>query len=1426
MSRNVNLGKGLFIRGTDVVSPTGEYSRGQKLFISAENSSSIEYKTDRLEYSDPVIINSTGEYSFSKELVYNPDSFTNEIISIDINSYYNDIDIVDDIAVVANKDWTSIEKYEYDLKNVSGHIGILSNIHVVPSVLYRIDIPPCLDYKYEIVIDSNHPINESGYITFNYNTCSGSQTYTIYVPYHSYISFDLIATSTPTYTLGEGWVYDDPVDPIYVVDGPYINPGIEGVVCSGYYSGYPYNQCLKNEITGIGDLQELNKDTYINLTYIILTDFRHKDDYYNPIFQKVIFGDPVYGFEFVDYYSVEITIEYTTKEYLDDNIAFLNGSNNIINYTFGGFLNESQFIKKCQYLTINNEINGQYKFNQFLQDDEGYKWYIVYKDKTKESLFVCLSSYTLPSNIQSMSDLKENYYNLPLINRYKDNFSITYTSAFTFVKNEQENYNLLPDEASQINGVYSVLNNQIKLNSCKIYKKGFFPSCGKIDIYTKKTGNVIDITDNVILSSGHNLSNGDKIKISSALSSETLTNLNGYKYISGVNSDSFQLFYDSGLATPVSIITDSGRISGITWTAVDPKNWSYKNTLYSPMGKNGYGFDPVLRLEKSTGGLTSEIVVSDKDVSDKYGRYEKPQCFIDTSRGWFNFYPFDLNNDSLEFNGNRFGSDIQIEKYNDNYILMVTEPGAEVSFNIVNPDALQTNKQPVIPTHLPYGRIHFYSISGDLTSENWISYIGTVSNSGTHPWIQYEQNNLYYRKKLTFTYYNYPIDINDVSTYNATNNNYWQGARFYSWMKDYILNPVIRFELPDQVGYPYEFGWVDYFGKSAVFSISGDTIYGVASTHSKYAEWNIASGLSTVACQSLPFSIDITGAVITNPTYNTTQKQYSGIRNVTSFTTVNKDSHFEEIYNYGKNIDYNLGELFIGWNSTFKPTESIYIYSANSGNYSLNQEIVSAGKNNFGEYLIIDDNTLIANKYSKVDDSGNITINQFNALYVYKKDLISNKYFLKQRITPTINIGLEQNYDLLQNSQYEMTYNYAYDNSIGNSATQNIDLYGRYDLYKDYLVVRDFNGYAYFRYVDNGFKLLDYDTKSELNVTSNETSIIRLRPNNGSLIGNYTGGEFIDNLDLLDGSRNVINFNINSLISKSYVNPSFLPLFVKTIERVPSGSLDTFIHGKVLYNTSGEYPSGLTLYTQGPIPNTGTLDLFCKQVDVVTTGLNLRLQVYDISSASLDLRISSHVPDTGTLPLFVGTEFYKTFPMYMKTYAYTTIDPETGETIQIDTDGLGTLSETFSLYIQNSYTGVPNSSGQFNMYIQTDEYADYGKALNLAIGKNLDSTSSTIPLYLSNINQSTVSDSSVSGINLYTVGKGIPVDDSFNLFIKTPHIESLPLTLFNVYNTSEIDLFIRNADIYSSGIDLYTSGELYPTTTGNTLNLRIRGTSF
>lgn len=1411
MSRNVNLGKGLFIRGTDVVSPTGEYSRGQKLFISAENFSSIEYKTDRLEYSDPVIINNTGEYSFSKELVYNPNSFTNEIISIDINSYYNDIDIVDNIAVIANKDWTSIEKYQYSFPNINGKIGIISNVYIDPSIEQYINTPSCTEYDYQINIDSNHPINESGYVTFYYTPCTGPTSYTVYVPVGVDFPLYFRSSSYPTYVLGDGYTFDDPVDTIISGVTPHITPGSLGIICSGYYMPYPYSTCVRNTFTGIGNLQGLNLNTQKNITYITLNDSNSE---LKSIFSNIIDGDSNYGFSFLDYSSVELLIEYATQEYLDDNTAFLNSGDNVVKYTFGGFLNESEFIRKCQYLSINNNtsdyLNANYVYNQNLQDDEGYKWYIVYRSGTKEFLFISLSSYTLPSTIYSISDLQENYYNTPLNNK----------STFTFII-KQPSDNLEPISDFQI-GTYSVINNDIDINSISLSKNGIFASCGKVDIYTKKTGNVIDITDNVILSSGHNLSNGDRIKISSALSSGTLTNLNGYKYISGVNSDGFQLFYDSGLATPVNIITDSGRISGITWTAVDPKNWSYKNTLYSPMGKNGYGFDPVLRLEKSTGVLTSEIVVSDIDNG-----YKKPQSYINGNRGWFNFYPFDLSNGSLEFNGNRFGTDIQIEKYNDNYILMVTEPGAEASFNIVNPDALQTNKQPVIPTHLPYGRIHFYSISGDLSSENWISYIGTVSNSGTHPWVQYEKNNLNYRKiSSNLTYYNYPIDINDISTYNTTNNNYWQGARFYSWMKDYILNPVIRFELPDQAGYPYEFGWVDYFGKSAVFSISGDTIHGVASTHSKYAEWNIASGLSTVACQSLPFSIDVTGELISNPAYNASQKQYSGIRNITSFTTVNKDSHFEEIYNYGKNIDYNLGELFIGWNSTFKPTESIYIYSANNGNYSLNQEIVSAGKNNFGEYLIIDDNTLIANKYSKVDDSGNITTNQFNALYVYKKDLISNKYFLKQRITPTINIGLEQNYDLLQNSQYEMTYNYAYDNSTGNSATQNIDLYGRYDLYKDYLVIRDFNGYAYFRYVDNGFKLLDYDTKSELNVTSNETSIIRLRPNSGSLIGNYTGGEFIDNLDLLDGSRNIVNFNINSLISKSYVNPSFLPVFIKTVEGIPSGSLDTFIHGKVLYNTSGEYPSGLTLYTQGPIPNTGSLDLFCKQVDVLATGLDMYLQVYDISNSSLDLRISSHVSNTGTIPLFLGTTFYKIFPMYMKTYAYTTIDPETGQPIEIDASGLGTLSETFSLYIQNSYTGVPNSSGQFNMYIQTDEYADYGKALNLVMSRDLESANSEIPLYILNINQTSSGNSSVSGINLYTVGKGIPVDDSFNLFIKTPHIESLPLTLFNVYNTSEIDLFIRNADIYSSGIDLYTSGELYPTTTGNTLNLRIRGTSF
>ena len=50
-------------------------------------------------------------------------------------------------------------------------------------------------------------------------------------------------------------------------------------------------------------------------------------------------------------------------------------------------------------------------------------------------------------------------------------------------------------------------------------------------------------------------------------------------------------------------------------------------------------------------------------------------------------------------------------------------------------------------------------------------------------------------------------------------NNYWLGARYYAWNKEYGLNNTLGIDMPLQDKYPREYGFLDSFGVSAAIGI-------------------------------------------------------------------------------------------------------------------------------------------------------------------------------------------------------------------------------------------------------------------------------------------------------------------------------------------------------------------------------------------------------------------------------------------------------------------------------------------------------------------------------------------------------------------------------------------------------------------------------
>jgi hypothetical protein len=123
--------------------------------------------------------------------------------------------------------------------------------------------------------------------------------------------------------------------------------------------------------------------------------------------------------------------------------------------------------------------------------------------------------------------------------------------------------------------------------------------CGKVDVYTKKSGIISSAVGNSITSPGHTLQTHDIIKITSALWDGTQTGakdihpLNGNKFVKVVDVDTFKLYEDQFFERPVTT-TKLRTTDGIAWVCIgnsngnDAQSWKYNQTLFSPTGKNGY----------------------------------------------------------------------------------------------------------------------------------------------------------------------------------------------------------------------------------------------------------------------------------------------------------------------------------------------------------------------------------------------------------------------------------------------------------------------------------------------------------------------------------------------------------------------------------------------------------------------------------------------------------------------------------------------------------------------------------------------------------------------------------------------------------------------------------------------------------------------
>lgn len=269
-----------------------------------------------------------------------------------------------------------------------------------------------------------------------------------------------------------------------------------------------------------------------------------------------------------------------------------------------------------------------------------------------------------------------------------------------------------------------------------IIKYATAKKCGKVDLYLRKTGTVSSVVSSGVISSPYNdLQTGDIIKINGALTSSGVdTNFNGVKYVQIADTNNLSLYDDSTFLTN----TDTSSYvasSNATWTLIgnlydnNRQGWSYKKTLLSPSGPNGYSRSGTYGSESLVGlPITYQYVPHAVALAILDLQYD---LTLDTA---LDPYSSNLavrnrvsNLDSLWANDDhfvtdcRFGSGIDIKKNGSSYRIVIGEQGPDTFVDF--------EKVFHIPNISPYGKVYDFNLSIDSTKTFTLTLTNTINAS-------------------------------------------------------------------------------------------------------------------------------------------------------------------------------------------------------------------------------------------------------------------------------------------------------------------------------------------------------------------------------------------------------------------------------------------------------------------------------------------------------------------------------------------------------------------------------------------------------------------------------------------------------------------------------------------------------------------------
>lgn len=1412
----------------------------------------------------------------------------------------NDIALLDDLAIVATQDYCSTDKTTWVLDStkvspIMYHYGIVNisptaKCNPLPSTqLFGVVPPNANNHTYQIWMQYG-PLQVGEEVTITAFDCSGNpDTQTINLPSvpsygdHVVATVDSCSTvSAPTsdwssyYTIDLGPAGSDPTpepppsvdlptgDNIDLTTPPVIVPPINQIEDLGINLN-PLDTIVNETIY----------DCYLDRTKTTFSGYSGQTNFYLPLqIGNIYFYQTEKSYEVVDLSDTFIEINYSST---DQNAVIQSGNERIV-YKFGGYCIDTVITPNVNKLRYQNEIVPG---KNLIDYEDDYFYYPIFDTSKKQIVGVLLSSNT--------------FFKLPE-NREDWNFK----GGYVFGGNVRLHGKDIPITSIQVHKI----TNHPHCGKVDIY----FRKTGKVNGFSYGTvvSNKHGLQNNDIIkfTSALNINvelavlqeNGiliyEETEAAYLMMEKINKSLSDIRYVKVIDDNRFQLYEDPELTKIITVPFEIAFTSDIQWSCigntrnVDNQAWKYYSTLYSPHGKNGYGVIATKR----------ELVENQKfkDLTYNHATTKNPKELIDyadlhtytleegltpylnykRSNSWNNHYPFKRTTDegaphypsNLEVfdmaikNGNRFGSALDLLKVtNTEYILLVGEKGATESYKILNQYALETDvaswipfNSRVTPTFLPYGRIHLFKITKDSNSRiSSIDYLRTV-DAEDNPWKAYEVANQLYRQgkvpnNRTYSNVNYGVLKGNILTFNNDASDYWNGARYLHWNKQYTTD-VFFASIPKLEGNESEFGFIDAFGKSLAGNIKNLSISSLDGPYTKsifnfnLSELNLVVGAESK--NTLNSDLRLLFRTLKIPIYNNIYT--SDIKEIYVPVTLSVDQQKVEAKDFANKISFKNNYVVLGWPSRYKSTDNyIYVYKFDT-DYTLNQTITRT-PTGFGDFFAFDGTYIVTNGQETTGDNGQTyTFYGTDYLYIYYRNVEGNFQYI-QKLSPTIDISNERYTNTIYFPYTFESNNLSYQGTRANSRTYITKLLKRYDIYNGVLVMRDPLEYCVFTYRKSQNKFIPLFTNfvdidsSELgyyrrimspndnlllydgmyNTTRTSNCIVKLSkssaPATFSTAGTYDSSQFNPSYQIFefsqlynepsvrfgyrsgDDSLKVVfknptytKFNVGTSID--FQNPNYgLPLFIHSNE-IKNNNLNLLNTG---YATS---KSGIPMYLKLLIEKTNSgIPLFVKQVDIAKSGLNLSM--------------AGNLSATGGIPLYVDT----TVRLNNQALNLVIYNP-------IATTGQdGYIPLTLRNVYQNGLPGYdPDDPGNndnwtigtrtatgVNLYLKGDPYIDFAKKVNLFIGDPANPQSPA----------TSISGDEYGSLSLSIAGPVLPENivhgtdkvQPMNLFLKANAGGShLNLFVYNSMATRSLNMKTNGAYIRSSGLNLFIEGLTIP----------------